>query len=273
MRLALIGYGNIATSLLGILAEQGLVLDRLDILARPGAEDRAKEKLSASASTLGGGLEIHGSVETLIESKPDLVVEVATHDAVRESLLRCLEAGIDSVLVSVGALADAETETALHDAAKTGGALLRIVPGAVGGIDMLAAARLSGDLDVTYISRKPPQAWQGTPAEQKLNLATLATAEVFYEGSAREAARDYPKNANVAATIALAGAGFEATRVKMIADPQAPGNIHEYTVRSNALDFSIRLEGKASPDNPKTSLSTVYSVAREILNAAGPVAI
>ena len=43
MRLALIGYGNIATSLLGILAEQGLVLDRLDILARPGAEDRAKE--------------------------------------------------------------------------------------------------------------------------------------------------------------------------------------------------------------------------------------
>ena len=59
----------------------------------------------------------------------------------------------------------------------------------------------------------------------------------------------------------------------MIADPEAPGNVHEYTVRSNALDFTIRLEGKPSPDNPKTSLSTVYSVARDILNAAGPVAI
>lgn len=273
MKLGLIGYGNIAMSLPGVLAEQGLKLARLDVLARPGAEARAHDKLTLLAQGLSEYFEVHGSVGDLIAAAPDLVVEVATHVAVRDSLMPCLKAGIDGVLVSVGALADPETEAALTAAAKAGGALLRIVPGAVGGIDMLAAARLSGGLDVVYTSRKPPLAWAGTPAEASLDLATLKSAELFYEGSARQAATDYPKNANVAATIALAGTGFDATRVRLIADPEAPGNVHEYTVRSNALDFTIRLEGKPSPDNPKTSLSTVYSVAREILNAAGPVAI
>lgn len=273
MRLALIGYGNIAGSLLGVLADHGLKLARLDVLARPGAEARAHDRLAPLAQDLGETFRVHGSVGDLIAAAPDLVVEVATHVAVRDSLLPCLKAGIDGVLVSVGALADPATEAVLTEAARDGGAKLRIAPGAVGGIDMLAAARLSGGLDVVYSSRKPPLAWTGTPAEAQLDLAALDKAEVFYEGSARQAATDYPKNANVAATIALAGAGFEATRVRMIADPEAQGNIHEYSVRSNALDFTIRLTGKPSPDNPKTSLSTVYSVAREILNAAGPVAI
>lgn len=73
--------------------------------------------------------------------------------------------------------------------------------------------------------------------------------------------------------MALAGLGFEDTQVRMIADPSASGNIHEVSVRSGALDFTIRLEGKPLPGNPKTSASTVFSVAREVLNAVRPVAI
>lgn len=273
MRLGLIGYGNIATTLLKVLAEQGLALDRLDLLAKPGAEARASDALAPLAAKVTGAFAVHGQVDQLIAAQPDLVVEVATHGAVRSSLLPCLQAGINGVIVSVGALADAGLEAALTEACTRSGALLRIVPGAVGGIDSLAAARLSGGLEVTYTSRKPPRAWKGTPADAALDLDGLYEATVFYTGTAREAARDYPKNANVAATIALAGAGFEATRVEMIADPNAPGNVHEYHVRSNALNFTVCLEGLPSPDNPKTSLSTVYSVAREILNAAGPISI
>lgn len=273
MRLGLIGYGNIASALLGVLAEQGFRAERLEVLARAGALDRARAALEPGAARIADGFALHEDVDSLIAAAPDMVVEVATHHAVHDAAPRCLAAGIDTVVVSVGALADAAVETALREAALAGGAQLRLVPGAVGGIDMLAAARLSGLDEVIYTSRKPPRAWEGTPAEAELDLATLTEARVFYEGNARQAASDYPKNANVAATIALAGAGFEATRVQMIADPQAPGNIHEFTVRSGALDFTVRLEGKPSPDNPKTSLSTVYSVAREILNAAGPVVI
>lgn len=273
MRLGLIGYGNIARALLGVLADEGLQLSALDVLARPGAEGRATGAFDGPDKRLGVTARVHTEASALIAAKPDLVVEVATHEGVKNGVLPCLTAGIPCVVVSVGALADAELETALRDAAKAGNTRLHLVPGAVGGIDALVAAKLSGLTDVTYTSRKPPRAWLGTPAEALMDLAALTEAQTFYEGSAREAATAYPKNANVAATVALAGAGMDATQVRMIADPAAPGNVHEVTVRSEALDFTIRLEGKPSPDNPKTSLSTVYSVARAILNAAGPVAI
>ncbi|WP_237217691.1 aspartate dehydrogenase, partial [Falsiroseomonas oryziterrae] len=138
--------------------------------------------------------------------------------------------------------------------------------GAVGGIDALAAARLRGTPRVTYVGRKPPGAWRGTKAESLLDLGALTQPATFYEGSARDAARDFPQNANVAATIALAGVGFEATRVKLVADPGIARNLHELEVESEAVRFSIRLEGVPSPANPKTSLTAGLSMARAVLN-------
>ena len=138
--------------------------------------------------------------------------------------------------------------------------------GAVGGVDILAAARLSGIEDVVYTSRKPPRAWCGTPAERLLDLDALMGEAMFFEGTARAAARDYPQNANVAATVALAGAGFERTKVRLIADPHVQRNVHEVSVRSSCADFHVRIEGKPSPTNPKTSLPTAFSIARLVLN-------
>jgi aspartate dehydrogenase len=126
---------------------------------------------------------------------------------------------------------------------------------------------------VTYIGRKPPKAWAGTAAEKLVELSTLTKPAVFFEGNAREAARDYPFNANVAATLALAGIGFEQTKVRLVADPDVSRNVHEFVVRSACGDFSVKLEGRPSVANPKTSLMAGYSVARELLNRAGAVVI
>ena len=159
------------------------------------------------------------------------------------------------------------------DGTRRGGARMILPAGAVGGIDILAALRPSGIASVTYTGRKPPRAWAGTPAEGLLDLAALTDEAVFFSGTAREAALQYPKNANVAATVALAGAGLEATRVRLIADPAISANVHEIAVQAGAAEFTIRITGHPSPDNPKTSLTTVYSVAREILNRSREVAI
>jgi aspartate dehydrogenase len=94
----------------------------------------------------------------------------------------------------------------------------------------------------------------------------VAEPVAFYEGPARAAARDYPKNANVAAAVALAGVGFERTRVRLIADPGAAGNCHEIVMRSACADAIVSINGRASPANPKTSLTTGYSPARVVLN-------
>jgi aspartate dehydrogenase len=94
-----------------------------------------------------------------------------------------------------------------------------------------------------------------------------------YKGTAGEAALLYPQNANVAAAVALAGLGFDATEVELVADPDAPGNIHEIEAEGVAGSFAIQLQGKASRTNPKTSALAALSVARALLNRHATIVI
>lgn len=273
-RLGILGYGNIAATLLDILARDGRArFEQVAILARPGASERADARLRTAAEVIAEEVTIHETADAFLAARPDLAVECATHDVVRETVPEILKAGCETVVVSVGAFADADTAARIEDAAALGRTRTVLVPGAIGGVDALAAARIAGIETLVYSGRKPPAAWKGTPAEKLLDLDAITSETVFFEGNARQAATDYPKNANVAATLALAGPGFERTEVRLIADPGISANVHEYEVRSQSVNFTIQLTGKASPDNPKTSMSTAYSVAREVMNRLVPIAI
>ena len=261
MHLGLIGYGNIARTLSEVLAREGAALSALTVLVRP-----------TQAGVVPGARVVTDGAD-LIAARPDLVIECAGHSAVAGVVVPALRAGIESVIVSIGALADAELYAQVQAAARDGGTRVVLPAGAIGGVDLLSALRPSRITSVVYTSRKPPMAWRGTPAETLLDLPALTDASTFFTGNARDAALQYPKNANVAATLALAGLGFDETQVRMIADPQATRNIHEYSVTAGAADYTMRIQGNPSPDNPKTSVATVYSVAREVLNRLKEVAI
>ncbi len=262
-RLGIIGAGGITQTVLAALA--GTSLDHLAILCRtPGA---AVEAWFANKITT------HTDLAEFLATKPDLVAECAGHSAVRAHGATVLASGCDLIVISVGALADDALFAELRDAAERGGSRLILPSGAVGGLDALTAAKLSGLHEVIYTGSKPPAAWRGTKAESAIDLSGLTVAACFFEGSARDAARDYPQNANVAAAIALAGAGFDATKVRLVADPGISRNRHEIAVRSGCSDFSIRLEGIASPSNPKTSLMAGFSVAQAVLNQSARVVI
>jgi len=273
-RLGLIGAGGMADTLLSALAAAlPAPLDHLSILTLPEGREPAEALLAGPGAQAAAAGAVRTDLAGFLADAPELVVECAGHTAVRQYGPAVLEGGRDLVVISIGALADDALRGELERAAQRGGAKLVLPPGAVGGIDALAAARLSGLEEVVYVGRKPPRAWRGTPAERLLDLDALAEPATFYEGTAREAARDYPQNANVAATVALAGAGFDATRVRLVADPAIGRNVHEVFVRSACADFTIRLEGRPSPANPKTSLTAGYSMARELLNRAASVVI
>lgn len=269
MRVALIGFGAIGQQLARCLLEHR---DRIEIVA-------------VLTNDLGAGLEVtkedleslRGCItdqfQTCLECRPELIVECAGHEAVDAYAQATLAAGCDLLLVSVGALADEARLTRVREAADRSGRQVLLVAGAIGGTDWLQAAHRAGLEDVVYRGRKPPCAWKGSPAEQLSDLDTLTEATRLFSGTALEAAQCYPRNANVAATIALATRGMNRTRVELWADPAVRENCHEVEAWGAAGHFWLRLENQPDPANPRTSMVTAYSALCAILDRRAAISL
>ncbi|HWH08018.1 MAG TPA: aspartate dehydrogenase [Candidatus Thermoplasmatota archaeon] len=177
-------------------------------------------------------------------AEAQLVIEAASQEALREIVPRAMGRGLPVIALSVGALADpALLATAMELGAKHGGKLL-VPSGAVAGLDAVRAAREAGVEEVTLVTAKPPEGF---------GLSGLVEPKVLYEGPAREAVEAFPKNVNVAASLALAGVGFERTRVRIVADPSLRRNTHTIVVRGAFGTMECRVENEPSPSNPASS--------------------
>ena len=262
--IAIIGCGAIGEAVARYLTDH----DDVEIgvaIVEPGMEARALD-------VFGPDIEIAHDIGD-VSTEVDLAVDCAGHPALRQHGEAVLSRGIHLVTVSSGALADSDLYDRLVGAAQQGGTQLRVVSGAIGALDVLAAGCVGELTKVTYRGRKPPQGWRGSAAEAKLDLDSLTEAAVHFSGSARNAALEYPRNANVAASVALAGIGFDDTNAELIADPGVTRNVHEIVAEGDFGRFEFRIEGKSLPDNPRSSAITAMSVVREILNPASPIVI
>ncbi|MBV8621189.1 MAG: aspartate dehydrogenase [Curvibacter sp.] len=254
LALTLVGYGAIGRSIHQRLTEHPQI--RVDHIVVPGAHVDAVQAEVGAAVRVG----------PQVPPEAALVLECAGHAALLDHVVPALRRGVECAVLSIGALSEPGLAEQLQMAAEAGGTQAHLLSGAIGGIDAIAAARLAGLSEVLYIGRKPPAGWRGTPAEEVCDLAALQAPVVILEASAREAARRYPKNANVAATVSLAGLGLDATRVRLIADPTVSENIHHVLVRGAFGELEITLRGKPLADNPKTSALTVLSALRFLHN-------
>ncbi len=260
MHLGIIGYGSIARALIARLPAD--TVSRITVLVRTPHTDQVHAPDHTQFVT---------TCDAVLAAGPDMVVECAGHGAVSAYAVQVLDCGIDLIVASVGALAEDALYDRIQGAAATSGAKMILPTGAIGGLDLLSVLAADGPVDVTYTGTKPPAAWKGSPAEAAIKLDDITDRCVFFTGTGREAAIAYPKNANVVAALALAGAGFDQMTVSLVADPQAKANVHAYRVSSPACRYEIAIENVATPGNAKTSLTTVLSIRAEVLKCAAEI--
>jgi aspartate dehydrogenase len=199
--------------------------------------------------------------EALAGTGPEVVVEAASHDAVREHAETLLSNGVAVIVLSGGALVDDALRERLERAAAAGGAMLYVPSGGIGGLDALKAACVAGVEEVTITVTKPPAAWKAIPFVERLgiDLDRLEGAVTLFEGTAREGVPHFPANVNIAAVLSLAGIGFDRTRLKVVADPALRFNTHFIRMTGRTGTIDLRFENVPSPENPKTAMLACYS--------------
>ena len=264
-RVALIGLGAIGRQLVNLLQARRDDFELVGVCVRDAA--RAARELPSLAHLLVT------DTQALLATAPEVVAECGGHPAVDAHAEVVLRSGTDLVLVSVGALADGERLARMRAAARAGGGQLQLASGAIGGLDWLGAACGAGLDSVTYRGHKPPRAWLGTAAADTHDLAQLRSATCVFRGSAGEAALRFPRNANVAATVALATLGLEHTRVELWADPEIADNVHEVEASGAAGRLTLRLANQPDPLNPSTSLVTAHSVMHTLARRRAAVSL
>lgn len=260
LKIALIGYGAISQTLFDLFAAKKPPIDIVGVLVREG-------RVKATQKKLGPRVAVVDSLRALLKLKPDVVVEAASQQAVRDWGETILKKGFDFMVIATGAYGDPKLWKSHVRAAEKSGARLRLPSGAIAGLDGLLAMRLGTLTKVKYVSIKPPHAWTGTPAETEFDLPSIKEPTVIFRGKPADAGRLYPKNANLAVTVALCGAGLEHTEIELVADPTLPPgtNASRLEVVSDSGEMTMQRLGRAMPDNPKTGVLTALTMADDLL--------
>jgi len=201
----------------------------------------------------------------------EIVVECAPAAVLRDIAEPALAHGRILMVLSCGALL---ANFDLVDLARREGGRILVPTGALLGLDAVAAAAEGEITRVHMITRKPPLGLAGAPYLDQHGIAVdeLAAPKRVFSGTAREAARGFPANVNVAAALALAGIGPELTTIEIWADPGIDRNIHRIEVEADAARFSMEIENVPSA-NPRTGKLTPLSAIAALKKLVSSLAI
>lgn len=258
------GFGAIGMTVARKLDEG---LDGLH-LAAVSARDRdaAQRRMAGFANPVP--VVVAGELATI----GDIVIECAPAAVFAEIAEPALEAGRIFMPLSVGQLLAHPEYEAL---ARERGARIVVPTGALLGLDAVRAAAEGTIESVTMVTRKPPQGLAGAPhlEQQGISLDGLEAPLKVFDGTAREGARGFPANVNVAAALSLAGIGPDRTRLEIWADPAVTRNTHTIRVEADSVRFEMKIENVPSEENPRTGKLTALSVIAALRGLVAPLKV
>jgi aspartate dehydrogenase len=235
MKVGIIGCGAIGTLIAEAVERRMIICDELILY------DFDAKKSDVLKNSLNFPVTVVASLDEMLKLEPKVIVEAASQQAAREYVERVVSAGIDLIVMSTGALLDLKVQSSK----------IHVPSGAVGGLDALSSAALAGVDEVVLTSRKNPRAFEMNNRE----------AKVVYEGSAEEAARLYPREMNVAATLALTVKPVKVS-VQVVSDPAVQRNTHEFQVKWRFGEMFLRFANESHPENPRTSALAAWSAIK-----------
>jgi aspartate dehydrogenase len=235
----IIGCGAIGTVIAKAIDNKIVDCDRVVLY------DVVNEKAEKLGESLSTETVVVKSVDEMLRLKPKVIVEAASQQAVREYANKILKCNIHLIVLSVGALLDLDVkDNKIH-----------IPSGAIGGLDAISAAALAGIKEAVLTTRKSPPSLGRSDIKEK----------IIYEGPAEEAVRLYPKNINVAATLALVAKPAK-LKVRIISDPRVTRNVHEIKIKWKHGEMRFKFANETHPENPKTSALAAWSAINLLKN-------
>ena len=238
-RVGLIGAGAIGAVLADAIQRSLITCDELVIY------DVDLQRAQNLKSKLQFPIKIVDNIDALIAQKPKVIVEAASQQAITEYFDKLLAADVDIIVMSTGALLKLGT----------GSSRVHFPSGAIGGLDSLSSITLAGINEITLTTHKPPKAF-GKDNPEEL---------IIYEGYAAEAAQRFPREMNVAATLALTVKPVK-VKVKVVSDPKVKRNTHVIDINWSYGEMHLQFANDPHPDNPHTSALAAWSAIRLLKN-------
>jgi aspartate dehydrogenase len=253
MNFGIIGCGAIGTDVVNA-AENIQEIEKIYLY---DINHKAAEKLLKSCKKT-----VIKTVDKFLEDV-DFVFEAASQQAVNEYAEKILKAGKDLVLMSVGSLFNDRFKKKLEVLAKKNKCKIYIPSGAICGVDGILSASVDVIDEVTLVTTKPP-----VSLDKKIGKRT-----VLLTGNAREAVKKFPTNINVAASLSLAGIGFDKTKVEIVADPVVTRISHKILAHGKFGRLRAEVENMPHPNNPRSSYMASLSAIATLKRIINPIQI
>ena len=252
VRLGILGCGAIGSGI-----AKSTLTDLKSTYQLTGLLDKDRQKALDLQKSLGARNLVKKDISSLVGSC-DLMVEAVDSRFTKNLIRTALEAKKTVLAMSVGKLIEAQD---LFRLAHRQGVSILIPSGAIAGVDAIKSASLKKLTKIVLTTRKPLKGLKDTPYLKRkgIKISKIKKETLVFEGSVQSAVKHFPRNINVAATLAMATGLNSRLKVRLVTSPAFKNNSHEIEIVGEFGRLTTKTENKISPDNPKTSYLAILS--------------